>query len=506
MKVRGYLKGKGKLGNIVCSTVAGETIARDYNPEVANPNTEGQVDQRARFKLMSQLSSIMAPVIAIPKQKNQSSRNLFVKKNIGTTVYDGVQAAINLNKVQLTNGVSNIDVIGCDRSSHETCSCYYNGHDLIGMVGMVYCIFEKDDAGNLSLLDSAVVTENTQDGDWGAELKYSAKEIVVYGYALLGDSDKAKAAFGNLDAPTAESVAKLIVSSSVAASTIKTTQTKGFTMAVGVEDGEWSEDDGKVRLTVTVTGPGTADGSGRYDVGERVICTATPNTGMEFVGWYRNGSQVATTLTYQFDIMADTTIEARFRQPAARHNVTATVNPTGSGTISGTGSFEEGSNCTVVATAASGYRFKEWQKNGAQVSTAASYTFAVMEDVALVAIFEVAPSGFSNITNDGNAWNSNLQSVKYLKVAGSYAGEATVASMILSTQKPAVGSTHTYDPASQAAFISDIVNGSFETTRTNISSEDTPDTYWLTVGTVSGNVYTVVEVYDYSIKSDYTIN
>ena len=337
-------------------------------------------------------------------------------------------------------------------------------------------------------------------------MKYSAKEIVVYGYALLGDSDKAKAAFGNLDAPTAESVAKLIVSSSVAASTIKTTQTKGFTMAVGVEDGEWSEDDGKVRLTVTVTGPGTADGSGRYEVGERVICTATPNTGMEFVGWYRNGSQVATTLTYQLDIMSDTTIEARFRQPAARHNVTATVNPTGSGTISGTGSFEEGSNCTVVATAASGYRFKEWQKNGAQVSTAASYTFAVMEDVALVAIFEVAPSGFSNITNDGNAWNSNLQSVKYLKVAGSYAGEATVASMILSTQKPAVGSTHTYDPASQAAFISDIVNGSFETTRTNISSEDTPDTYWLTVGTVSGNVYTVVEVYDYSIKSDYTIN
>ena len=151
MKVRGYLKGKGKLGNIVCSTVAGETIARDYNPEVANPNTEAQVDQRARFKLMSQLSSIMAPVIAIPKQKSQSSRNLFVKKNIGTTVYDGVQAAINLNKVQLTNGVSNIDVIGCDRTSHESCSVYYNGHDLVGMVGMVYCIFATSLLRPLSL-------------------------------------------------------------------------------------------------------------------------------------------------------------------------------------------------------------------------------------------------------------------------------------------------------------------------------------------------------------------
>ena len=503
MKVRGYLKGKGKLGNIVCSTVAGETIARDYNPEVANPNTEGQVDQRARFKLMSQLSSIMAPVIAIPKQKSQSSRNLFVKKNIGTTVYDGVQAAINLNKVQLTNGVSNIAVIGCDRSSHETCSCYYNGHTLVGMVGMVYCIFEKDDAGNLSLLDSAVVTENNEDDDWGAELKYSAKEIVVYGYALIGDSDKAKAAFGNLDAPTAESVAKLIVSSSVSASTIKTTQTKGFTMAVGIEDGEWSEDDGKVSLTVTVTGPGTADGSGRYDVGERVICTATPNTGMEFVGWYRNGSQVATTLTYQLDIMADTTIEARFREPAARHNVTALVSPSGSGTVSGTGSFEEGSNCTVVASAASGYRFKEWQKNGAQVSTSASYTFAVMEDVALVAIFEEAQSGFSNVTLNGNVFSDNADDQERIQVSGSYNGAATVASIIQSTNAPTVGSTHTYDPTAQADFISNIENGAFATPGANVSSSVSYNTYWLTVGTVSGSTYTVVEVYPYWMKNEY---
>ena len=506
MKVRGYLKGKGKLGNIVCSTVAGETIARDYNPEVANPNTEGQVDQRAKFKLMSQLGSVMAPVIAIPKVKNQSSRNLFVKKNIGATVFDGVQAAINLNRVQLTNGNSNIETFGCDRSGHEHCSCYYSGSELVGMQGMVYCIFTKDNSGNLLLFDSAVVTENKERGDWGVDLKYTDAEIVLYAYALIGDGDKVKAAFGNLDAPTAESMAKLLVSSSVDASTIKTTKTKGFTMPVGIEEGEWSEDDGKVRLTISVTGPGTADGAGRYDIGERVRCTATPNSGMEFVGWYRAGQQVGTTLTYEFDIVADTTIEARFRQPAARHNVSASVNPTGSGTVSGTGSFEEGSNCTVVATAASGYRFVEWQKNGAQVSTAASYTFAVMEDIALVAVFEIAPSGFSNITNDGSPWNSNIDSVQYLKVAGTYEGAATVASMILSNQKPAVGSTHAYDPTAQAKFISEIVNGNFETQRKDITSQGTADIYWLTVGTVSGSTYTVVAVYDYSIESDVMIS
>lgn len=506
MKVRGYLKGSGKLGNLVCSTVAGETIARDYNPEVANPNTEAQTEQRAKFKLMSQLSSVMAPVIAIPKDKAQSSRNLFVRKNMGATVYDGVQAAINLNKVQLTNGNSNIESFGCDRTDHVECTCYYSGMPLVGMVGMVYCIFTKDEAGNLSLHDSAVVTETSEDNDWRANLKYTDAEIVIYGYALIGDADKTKAAFGNMQSLSAESVAKLIVSSAVSASTIKTTKTKGFTMPVGIDEGEWSEDDGKVRLSISVTGPGTASGAGRYDIGERVRCTATPNTGMEFVGWYRAGQQVATSLSYEFDIMADTTIEARFRQPAARHNVTASVSPSGSGTVSGTGSFEEGTNCTVVASAASGYRFKEWQKDGQQVSTSASYTFAVMEDVALVAIFEVAPSGFSNVTNDGSAYNSNLRSVHYMKVAGSYAGEATVASMILSNQKPAVGSTHAYDPTSQADFISDIVNGNFETQRTDIQSSESPDIYWLTVGTVSGSTYTVVAVYDYSIESDYTIS
>ena len=495
MKVRGYLKGKGKLGNIVCSTIAGETIARDYNPEVSNPNSESQVEQRAKFKLMSQLGSIMAPVIAIPKVKNQSSRNLFVRKNMGATVFDGVQAAINLNRVQLTNGNSNIETFGCDRTSHETCSCYYSGMDLVGMAGIVYCLFTKDDAGNLSLFDSAVVTENTEDGNWGADLKYTDAEIVLYAYALIGDGDKVKAAFGNLDAPTAESMAKLIVSSSVDASTIKTTKTKGFTMPVGIEEGEWSEDDGKVRLSITVTGPGTADGAGRYDIGERVRCTATPNSGMEFVGWYRGGQQVATSLNYEFDIVADTTIEARFKAPAARHNVTASVSPSGSGTVSGTGSFEEGSNCTVVASPASGYRFKEWQKNGAQVSTAASYTFAVMEDVALVAIFEEVQSGFANVTLNGSEWDANKDELSTLHTEGQYNGNATVASIIQANTAPAVGSTHTYDPSAQAAFISQITNGAFSTG--NASLYEDGHKYWLTVGTVSGSTYTVVEVYPY---------
>ena len=503
MKVRGYLKGSGKLGNIVCSTVAGETIARDYNPEVSNPNTETQVEQRAKFKLMSQLSSVMAPVIAIPKVKNQSSRNLFVKKNMPAAIFDDVEASINLNRVQLTDSVLGLDTVGCDRSSGTKCICGYYGIDPIGMKGMVYCIFTKDDAGNLSLHDSAVVTENDPNGGWRAELNYTADEIVVYGYALIGSEEAMSTAFGNMQAITAEKVAKVITSTGSKGDALRPTKTKGFTMPVGVDDAESDDDDGKVRLSITITGPGTASGAGRYDSGERVRCTATPNQGMEFVGWYRGGKQVATSLNYEFDIVADTTVEARFKAPAARHNVTATVSPSGSGTVSGTGSFEEGSNCTVVASPASGYRFKEYQKNGAQVSTNASYTFAVMEDVALVAIFEEAQSGFANVTLNGNAFSANADDQERIQVSGSYNGEATVASIIQSENAPEVGSTHQYDPTAQAKFISNIENGNFATPGDSVSSSLSYNTYWLTVGTVSGNTYTVVEVYPYWMKNEY---
>ena len=51
MKLVGILgSGSGKLGSSVFSTVAGETVVRQYQPTVANPNTEAQVNQRARMK------------------------------------------------------------------------------------------------------------------------------------------------------------------------------------------------------------------------------------------------------------------------------------------------------------------------------------------------------------------------------------------------------------------------------------------------------------------------
>ena len=79
MKIYSILgKMKGKIGNIVVSSVNGQVVGREYNPNVTNPNTLMQQNTRSKFKLASQLSAAMAPVIAIRKDGAKSTRNQFV--------------------------------------------------------------------------------------------------------------------------------------------------------------------------------------------------------------------------------------------------------------------------------------------------------------------------------------------------------------------------------------------------------------------------------------------
>ena len=67
--------------------------------------------------------------------------------------------------------------------------------------------------------------------------------------------------------------------------------------------------------------------------------------------------------------------------------ITLSANPANGGTVTGGGTYQEGQNCTVSATANSGYTFANWTENGSEVSTSESYTFAVAGERTLVANF-----------------------------------------------------------------------------------------------------------------------
>ncbi len=68
-------------------------------------------------------------------------------------------------------------------------------------------------------------------------------------------------------------------------------------------------------------------------------------------------------------------------------DIIALANPTEGGTVTGGGPYEQGQNCTVTATAYSGYTFTNWTENGSVVSTDATYTFTVTGVRTLVANF-----------------------------------------------------------------------------------------------------------------------
>ena len=238
MKIRGYLKGKGKLGNIVLSTVAGETIARDYNPEVANPNTTAQVEQRAKFKLMSQLGSVVAPVIAIPKDGLKSKRNLFVKNNFSLAAYENQTASVNLNKIQLTNSNKSFAGIKVTRGTGNVITAQLQKDSSASVSKVVYIMLKKESDGSLMLVGQAVASTAGQDGKFAATLPATAGEIVVYGYTLTESTAKATATFENLKALTAETVAKVIANRELSAGDLATSKTAGCTMGTNESEAE----------------------------------------------------------------------------------------------------------------------------------------------------------------------------------------------------------------------------------------------------------------------------
>ena len=92
------------------------------------------------------------------------------------------------------------------------------------------------------------------------------------------------------------------------------------------------------------------------------------------------------TFTFTFD-SSDKKLTVAYPQ-LPKHQVSASVNPTESGTIEGVAEYEQGTYATLTATAAEGYKFVNWTKGENVVSTEAKYKFIVNEPVELVANFE----------------------------------------------------------------------------------------------------------------------
>ena len=140
-----------------------------------------------------------------------------------------------------------------------------------------------------------------------------------------------------------------------------------------------------ITATADPSNGGTVSGGGTFNYGQSCTLTASPASGYTFINWTKNGQQVSTNASYTFTVTESASYVAHFQSQS--FTVTTTVNPASSGTTTGDGTFTYGQNCTITATANTGYEFVNWTENGIQISTNPSYSFPVTSNHSFVANF-----------------------------------------------------------------------------------------------------------------------
>lgn len=306
-------KATGKVGSMVYSVNGGQMIAREYQPNVTNPSTQAQVDQRAKLKLLSQVAAALAPVIAIPKNGLQSSRNLFVKKNFDLAYANGGVAQLTYENLQLTTGNAGLPTVYINRSQSEglTINLLESAADSVSRV--VYILYRKTSEAKLQYVRSSIVSEPGDGGYFRTTMPYLAGDLVLFAYGMKDLNARATAKFSNYSVSNGEDIAKLTLSRNINSSDYQFTQTRGTTLFAGeVESATVGEN--QAQVYVTASGNGSVTGGGIFDIGTQVTVTATPGSNASFSGWKVNGSQtyVSTSATYTFTLQQQTDLIAVF--------------------------------------------------------------------------------------------------------------------------------------------------------------------------------------------------
>lgn len=311
----------GKLGAVVFSTSGGETISREYNPNVSNPSTQAQVDQRARMKLMSQLSASLAPVLAMTKDGLVSKRNKFTKLNFPASYALGGIAQITYENVQITEGNTGLPALGGQGNISAdlmNLQVGFPAQPSATISRIVFCLFRKTNEGKLEYV-SSIISSDREQGAPNVYFRSSFRDLVpaeyvVFAYGMSDTSERATAHYGDLNVVTASDLARLVATRAISYSDYQFTQTRALTIA---SDGSAVEPEqaGRVRVYVTALGDGgTVSGGGSFEIGASCTVVATAAQGYDFQYWMLNGTQqrVSTTASYTFTVQQQTDLVAVF--------------------------------------------------------------------------------------------------------------------------------------------------------------------------------------------------
>lgn len=227
-KVNGmWGKGTGKVGALVYQINSGVQIVKEKSTHVSNPNTAAQFEQRAKLKLMSQLAAAVSPVIVIPKQGLQSSRNLFIKKNFGLVTFDNGEASVECRDLQITAGsIPGPEGLLQVDSETQTASLVFNAESLANVNRVVVSVFEIDENKKASFIDSNVTSVEDIAGG-RLDLGRVPEKFFVLIYGMKDVNASATSKFESYEITDATSIAALAATRTLKATDYVFTTTTG---------------------------------------------------------------------------------------------------------------------------------------------------------------------------------------------------------------------------------------------------------------------------------------
>ena len=137
------------------------------------------------------------------------------------------------------------------------------------------------------------------------------------------------------------------------------------------------------------------DNSGAYTGSPHMSCLVfnAPSQAIRVYGDFTNYNPTASSISYTDSDYADMPsvknqlLVTKVEPTTGTLNITVSASPVQGGTATGGGEFNFGEICTVNATVNEGYTFFGWTENGVVVSVELEYTFTVVQDRNLVALF-----------------------------------------------------------------------------------------------------------------------
>lgn len=144
----------------------------------------------------------------------------------------------------------------------------------------------------------------------------------------------------------------------------------------------------KYSITVSSnnTSYGTVEGGHYYFENSTCTLNATPTSSGQFDGWYENNTLVSTSNPYNFTVTGNRTLQGRFSE-RTQYTVTVSSEDVAKGTVSGGGTYYEGSEVTLTATPTTGYVIDGWYINNSLVSSSNPYTFTLTGNTTVVCKF-----------------------------------------------------------------------------------------------------------------------